>query len=87
MEKNEFLFWFPESKTTINVVVSPLRVKDIAEQYLDRQGEILGSICVIKFAYNDEIIAFACYPTTSSKISFYTEDKSISVDVVDIVEP
>lgn len=87
MEKNEFLFWFPESKTTINVVVSPLRVKDLAEQYLDYQGQILGSICVIKYADNNEIIAFACYPTTSAKISFYTEDKSINVDAIDIIEP
>lgn len=84
MEKNEFLFWFPESKTTINVVASPLIVKDIAEKYLKRQDFVLGSLCVIKSVADNEIIAVACYHSECSRnVRFFTEDTSIQ-SVVDI---
>lgn len=53
MNKQEFIFVFPQSGETITKKMNPLAVK-----YLKMQNEVRGDICIIKNAHED-VIAMA----------------------------
>lgn len=84
MKKKTFIFEFPNAKATINVETSPLCVKDLAIQYLDKQNLVFGTLCLIRDGFSEEILAIACYASADNgKIKFFTEDESIN-DIVEL---
>ena len=74
MNKQEFIFVFPQSGETITK--NPLAVKDAAVKYLKTQNEVRGDICIIKNAHED-VVAMA-YVSDMMKVSFFTEDESVN---------
>ena len=76
MKKQEFIFVFPQSGETITRVMNPLAVKDAVVKYLKVQNEVRGDICIIRNSLN-EVVAMA-YVSETMKISFFTEDDSVS---------
>lgn len=82
MKKQEFIFVFPQSGETITRVMNPLAVKDAVVKYLKMQNEVRGDICIIRNSLN-EVVAMA-YVSETMKISFFTEDESVS-DIKPIV--
>lgn len=82
MKKQEFIFVFPQSGETITRVMNPLAVKDAVVKYLKMQNEVRGDICIIMNSLN-EVVAMA-YVSETMKISFFTEDESVS-DIKPIV--
>lgn len=73
MNKQEFIFVFPQSGETITKEMNPLAVKDAAIKYLKTQNEVRGDICIIK----DNVIAMG-YVSDNMKISFFTEDETVN---------
>lgn len=55
MNKQEFIFVFPQSGETITKEMNPLAVKDAAVKYLKMQNEVRGDICIIKNAHEDVV--------------------------------
>lgn len=85
MKKQEFIFVFPQSGETITRVMNPLAVKDAVVKYLKVQNEVRGDICIIRNSLN-EVVAMACVSETM-KISFFTEDESVSdIKPIEVVE-
>ena len=76
MNKQEFIFVFPQSGETITKVMNPLAVKDAAIKYLKTQNEVRGDICIIKDS-KDNVIAMG-YVSDNMKISFFTEDETVN---------
>lgn len=76
MNKQEFIFVFPQSGETITKKMNPLTVKDAAVKYLKMQNEVRGDICIIKNAHED-VVAMA-YVSDMMKVSFFTEDESVN---------
>ena len=76
MNKQEFIFVFPQSGETITKKMNPLAVKDAAVKYLKMQNEVRGDICIIKNAHED-VVAMA-YVSDMMKVSFFTEDESVN---------
>lgn len=76
MNKQEFIFVFPQSGETITKKMNPLAVKDAAVKYLKMQNEVRGDICIIKNAHED-VVAMA-YVSEMMKVSFFTEDESVN---------
>ena len=76
MNKNEFIFVFPQSGETITKEMNPLAVKDAAIKYLKTQNEVRGDICIIKDS-KDNVIAMG-YVSDNMKISFFTEDETVN---------
>lgn len=72
MNKQEFIFVFPQSGETITKKMNPLAVKDAAVKYL----KVRGDICIIKNAHED-VVAMA-YVSDMMKVSFFTEDESVN---------
>lgn len=86
MKKQVFIFYFPMSRATINVETSPLCVKDLAIQYISKQGSVFGDICLIKDGYSNDIWAIACANSDFvDDVKFFTEDESVN-DIVPIAE-
>ena len=85
MNKQEFIFVFPQSGETITRVMNPLAVKDAVVKYLKVQNEVRGDICIIRNSLN-EVVAMA-YVSETMKISFFTEDESVSdIKPIGVVE-
>lgn len=85
MKKQEFIFVFPQSGETITRVMNPLAVKDAVVKYLKMQNEVRGDICIIRNSLN-EVVAMA-YVSETMKISFFTEDESVSdIKPIGVVE-
>ena len=85
MKKQEFIFVFPQSGETITSVMNPLAVKDAVVKYLKMQNEVRGDICIIRNSLN-EVVAMA-YVSEMMKISFFTEDESVSdIKPIEVVE-
>ena len=85
MNKKEFIFVFPQSGETITRVMNPLAVKDAVVKYLKVQNEVRGDICIIRNSLN-EVVAMA-YVSETMKISFFTEDESVSdIKPIGVVE-
>lgn len=85
MKKQEFIFVFPQSGETITRVMNPLAVKDAAVKYLKMQNEVRGDICIIHNSLN-EVVAMA-YVSETMKISFFTEDESVSdIKPIEVIE-
>ena len=85
MKKQEFIFVFPQSGETITRVMNPLAVKDAVVKYLKVQNEVRGDICIIRNSLN-EVVAMA-YVSETMKISFFTEDESVSdIKQIEVVE-
>lgn len=85
MKKQEFIFVFPQSGETITRVMNPLAVKDAVVKYLKVQNEVRGDICIIRNSLN-EVVAMA-YVSETMKISFFTEDESVSdIKPIGVVE-
>ena len=85
MKKQEFIFVFPQSGETITRVMNPLAVKDAVVKYLKVQNEVRGDICSIRSSLN-EVVAMA-YVSETMKISFFTEDDSVSdIKPIEVVE-
>lgn len=85
MKKQEFIFVFPQSGETITRVMNPLAVKDAVVKYLKMQNEVRGDICIIRNSLN-EVVAMA-YISETMKISFFTEDESVSdIKPIEVVE-
>lgn len=85
MKKQEFIFVFPQSGETITRVMNPLAVKDAVVKYLKMQNEVRGDICIIRNSLN-EVVAMA-YVSETMKISFFTEDESVSdIKQIEVVE-
>lgn len=85
MKKQEFIFVFPQSGETITRVMNPLAVKDAVVKYLKMQNEVRGDICIILNSLN-EVVAMA-YVSETMKISFFTEDESVSdIKQIEVVE-
>ena len=85
MKKQEFIFVFPQSGETITRVMNPLAVKDAVVKYLKVQNEVRGDICSIRSSLN-EVVAMA-YVSETMKISFFTEDESVSdIKPIEVVE-
>lgn len=85
MKKQEFIFVFPQSGDTITRVMNPLAVKDAVVKYLKVQNEVRGDICIIRNSLN-EVVAMA-YVSETMKISFFTEDESVSdIKPIGVVE-
>ena len=76
MNKQEFIFVFPQSGETITKEMNPLAVKDAAIKYLKTQNEVRGDICIIKDS-KDNVIAMG-YVSDNMKISFFTEDETVN---------
>lgn len=76
MNKQEFIFVFPQSGETITKEMNPLAVKDAAIKYLKTQNEVRGDICIIK-DIKDNVIAMG-YVSDNMKISFFTEDETVN---------
>ena len=76
MNKQEFIFVFPQSGETITKEMNPLAVKDAAIKYLKTQNEVRGDICIIKDS-KDNVIAMG-YVSDNMKISFVTEDETVN---------
>ena len=76
MNKQEFIFVFPQSGETITKEMNPLAVKDAAINYLKTQNEVRGDICIIKDR-KDNVIAMG-YVSDNMKISFFTEDETVN---------
>lgn len=85
MKKQEFIFVFPQSGETITRVMNPLAVKDAVLKYLKVQNEVRGDICIIRNSLN-EVVAMA-YVSETMKISFFTEDETVSdIKPIGVVE-
>ena len=85
MKKQEFIFVFPQSGETITRVMNPLAVKDAVVKYLKVQNDVRGDICIIRNSLN-EVVAMA-YVSETMKISFFTEDESVSdIKPIGVVE-
>ena len=85
MKKQEFIFVFPQSGETITRVMNPLAVKDAVVKYLKMQNEVRGDICIIRNSLN-EVVAMA-YVSETMKISFFTEDESVSdIKQIEVIE-
>ena len=85
MKKQEFIFVFPQSGETITRVMNPLAVKDAVVKYLKVQNEVRGDIWIIRNSLN-EVVAMA-YVSETMKISFFTEDDSVSdIKPIEVVE-
>lgn len=85
MKKQEFIFVFPQPGETITRVMNPLAVKDAVVKYLKVQNEVRGDICIIRNSLN-EVVAMA-YVSETMKISFFTEDESVSdIKPIEVVE-
>ena len=76
MNKQEFIFVFPQSGETITKEMNPLSVKDAAIKYLKTHNEVRGDICIIKDS-KDNVIAMG-YVSDNMKISFFTEDETVN---------
>ena len=76
MNKQEFIFVFPQSGETITKEMNPLAVKDAAIKYLKTQNAVRGDICIIKDS-KDNVIAMG-YVSDNMKISFFTEDETVN---------
>ena len=77
MNKQEFIFVFPQSGETITKEMNPLAVKDAAIKYLKTQNEVRGDICIVKDA-KENVIAMG-YVSDSMKVSFFTtEDETVN---------
>ena len=76
MNKQEFIFVFPQSGETITKEMNPLAVKDAAIKYLKTQNEVRGDICIIKDS-KDNVIAMG-YVSDNMKISFFSEDETVN---------
>ena len=76
MNKQEFIFVFPQSGETITKEMNPLAVKYAAIKYLKTQNEVRGDICIIKDS-KDNVIAMG-YVSDNMKISFFTEDDTVN---------
>lgn len=81
MKKQEFKFVFPIAGETIIKKLNPLAIKETAVSYLKKQSEIRGDVCII-FNSHDEVVAMA-YINETMKVSFFTEDESVS-DIVSL---
>ncbi len=75
MNKQEFIFVFPQSGETITKEMNPLAVKDAAVKYLKIQNDVRGDICIIKDA-KENVIAMG-YVNDMMKVSFFTEDETV----------
>ena len=85
MKKQEFIFVFPQSGETITRFMNPLAVKDAVVKYLKVQNDVRGDICIIRNSLN-EVVAMA-YVSETMKISFFTEDDSVSdIKPIEVVE-
>ena len=85
MKKQEFIFVFPQSGETITRVMNPLAVKDAVVKYLKVQNEVRGDICIIRNSLNENV-ALASVSETM-KISFFTEDESVSdIKPIEVIE-
>lgn len=76
MNKQEFIFVFPQSGETVTAKMNPLAVKDAAVKYLKMQNDARGDICIIKNAHED-VVAMA-YVSDMMKVSFFTGDESVN---------
>lgn len=85
MKKQEFIFVFPQSGETITRVMNPLAVKDAVVKYLKVQNEVRGDICIIRNSLN--VVVAMAYVSETMKISFFTEDDSVSdIKPIEVVE-
>lgn len=76
MNKQEFIFVFPQSGETVTEKMNPLAVKDAAVKYLKMQNGVRGDICIIRNAHED-VVAMACV-SGMMKVSFFTGDESVN---------
>lgn len=76
MNKQTFTFRFPMTGETITRQMNLLAVKETTIAYLRKQYEVRGDICMV-FNEQQEIVAMA-YINEFNKVSFFTEDNSIS---------
>ena len=83
MNKQEFIFQFPMSGETITRQMNLLAVKDATINYLRKQSEVRGNICMV-FNGKEELVAMA-YINERMKVSFFTEDSTIC-DIKEIGE-
>lgn len=75
MNKQTFTFHFPMSDETITRQMNLLAVKDATIEYLRKQSEVRGDICMV-FSEQKELVAMA-YINEDLQVSFFTEDTSI----------
>lgn len=44
----KYILEFPDKKTFVKVSVSPMQIRELAGQYVDRQSDAFGRICLVR---------------------------------------
>lgn len=51
----KYILEFPEKRAFVRVSVSPMQIRELAGQYVDRQSSAFGTICLVREDDSTEI--------------------------------
>lgn len=84
----KYILEFPEKKAFVKVSVSPMQIRELAGQYVDRQSGAFGRICLVRENDNAEtnectLIAVAVSGKVG-KPEFFTKEYTINLDDLEV---
>lgn len=74
----KYILEFPRKNTTVRVFVSPLQIRDVAAEYIEKQSLAFGDICIVKEETEDKVIAVVV--EGGRKPIFFTEEQPVKLD-------
>lgn len=75
----KYILDFPEKRAFVKASVSPMQIRELAGQYVDRQSDAFGTICLVRLEDNSDISACTIIGIAVEGGEFFVKESPISL--------
>lgn len=78
----KYILEFPDKKTFVKVPVSPMQIRELAGQYVDRQSDAFGRICLVRednADFNECTLVAVAVSGLTGKPEFFIKEQSVDL--------
>lgn len=79
----KYILEFPDKKAFVKVSVSPMQIREVAGQYVDRQSDAFGRICLVREEdsadFNECTIIAVAVDELVGKPEFFVKEQSVNL--------